>query len=108
MLSSWIKRETEYTIALADVDYQRGLIAAHWKHYRQEQNPYPVGGQCSVSLPEADLGTRGDRGCGWRFGELMMLWNLYGPNRQKNKDYSLARDTSRRAYVFTDGLAGPH
>lgn len=54
---------TEYTISLAEADYQADYSNV-LESYLAGTESVPVGGQCSVSLPEGTF-SHSDRGCGW-------------------------------------------
>ena len=93
---------TEYTISLAEADYQADYSNV-LEHYRQEQNPF-------LGVDNVLFHSRGELsptvtvdvdGLRRAYDSLEFV----RAEQQKNKDYSLARDTSGE-YVFTDGLAG--
>ena len=73
---------TEYTISLAEADYQADYSNV-LEHYRQEQNPFlwvdnvlfHSRRELSPTVTVMWMG----------FGELMILWNLYGPNNRRTR-----------------------
>ena len=93
---------TEYTISLAEADYQADYSNV-LEHYRQEQNPFLwVDNVLFHSRRELSPTLTVDvDGLRRAYDSLEFV----RAEQQKNKDYSLARDTSGE-YVFTDGLAG--
>ena len=93
---------TEYTISLAEADYQADYSNV-LEHYRQEQNPFLwVDNVLFHSRRELSPTVTVDvDGLRRAYDSLEFV----RAEQQKNKDYSLARDTSGE-YVFTDGLAG--
>ena len=96
------KAGEKYTITLADVDYHADFSSA-LEAYRQEQNPYLwVDNVLFHSRRELSPTVTVDvDGLRRAYDSLEFV----RAEQQKNKDYSLARDTSGE-YVFTDGLAG--
>ena len=93
---------TEYTISLAEADYQADYSNV-LEHYRQEQNPFLwVDNVLFHSRRELSPTVTVDvDGLRRAYDSLEFV----RAEQQKNKDYSLARDSSGE-YVFTDGLAG--
>ena len=70
---------TEYTISLAEADYQADYSNV-LEHYRQEQNPFLwVDNVLFHSRRELSPTVTVD------VGELMILWNLYGPNNRRTR-----------------------
>ncbi len=95
------QRGTEYTISLAEADYQADYSNV-LEHYRQEQNPFLwVDNVLFHSRRELSPVTVDVDGLRRAYDSLEFV----RAEQQKNKDYSLARDSSGE-YVFTDGLAG--